>query len=100
MLAKRDDPILSALVYPILPGIGMVSSNCDILFIAHSHEKLLYAKILINLYYILTKHSKLKYDNLANLDGSSKKQFSWRSKLRITNDCFNPREELHTNWVV
>ncbi|KAK2183861.1 hypothetical protein NP493_294g03028 [Ridgeia piscesae] len=22
--AKRDDPILPALVYPILPGIGMV----------------------------------------------------------------------------
>ena len=31
---------------------------------------------------------------LANLDGSSNKQFSKGSKLRITNDCFNPREEL------
>ena len=30
------------------PGIGMVESNCDILSIAHSHEKLLYAETLIN----------------------------------------------------
>ena len=46
--AKRDDPILPALVYPTLPGIGMAQSNCDTLIIAHSHEKLLFAKTLIN----------------------------------------------------
>ena len=37
---------------------------------------------------------------LANLVESPNKQFSKGSKLRITNDCFNPREELHTNWFV
>ena len=35
---------------------------------------------------------------IANLAGSSNKQFSKRSNLRITNDCFNPREELCNNW--
>ena len=37
---------------------------------------------------------------LANLDGSSNKQFSMGSKLTITSDCFNPREGLHTNLFV